>query len=134
MQKRLFLTFISFLIAIAAISQPAYAPDIQKEQLNRGLICFRDGDSLIVSWRLLENEESTSFNIYKNDNLLNCEELKHSTFFKTSIPKDNATIKVVAVDNNKERKKKSASYTITPNIKSYIPIPLSKPENGTTHD
>ena len=76
MQKRLFLTFISFLIAIAAISQPAYAPDIQKEQLNRGLICFRDGDSLIVSWRLLENEESTSFNIYKNDNLLNCEELK----------------------------------------------------------
>lgn len=134
MQKRLFLTFISFLIAIAAISQPAYAPDIQKEQLNRGLICFRDGDSLIVSWRLLENEESTSFNIYKNDNLLNCEELKHSTFFKTSIPKDNATIKVVAVENNKERKKKSASYTITPNIKSYIPIPLSKPENGTTPD
>ena len=134
MQKRLFLTFISFLIAIAAISQPAYAPDIQKEQLNRGLICFRDGDSLIVSWRLLENEESTSFNIYKNDNLLNCEELKHSTFFKTSIPKDNATIKVVAVENNKERKKKSASYTITPNIKSYIPIPLSKPENGITPD
>ena len=71
MQKRLFPTFISFLIAIAAISQPAYAPDIQKEQLNRGLICFRDGDSLIVSWRLLENEESTSFNIYKNDKLLN---------------------------------------------------------------
>ena len=134
MQKRLFQTFISFFIAIAAISQPAYAPDIQKEQLNRGLICFRDGDSLIVSWRLLENEESTSFNIYKNDNLLNCEELKHSTFFKTSIPKDNATIKVVAVENNKERKKKSASYTITPNIKSYIPIPLSKPENGTTPD
>ena len=134
MQKRLFLTFISFFIAIAAISQPAYAPDIQKEQLNRGLICFRDGDSLIVSWRLLENEESTLFNIYKNDKLLNSEELKHSTFFKTSIPKDNATIKVVAVDNNKERKKKSASYTITPNIKSYIPIPLSKPENGTTPD
>lgn len=134
MQKHLFLTFISFLIAIAAISQPAYAPDIQKEQLNRGLICFRDGDSLIVSWRLLENEESTSFNIYKNDKLLNSEEIKHSTFFKTLVPKDNATIKVVAVENNKERKKKSASYTITPNIKSYIPIPLSKPENGTTPD
>lgn len=134
MQKRLFLTFISFFIAIAAISQPAYAPDIQKEQLNRGLICFRDGDSLIVSWRLLENEESTSFNIYKNDKLLNSEEIKHSTFFKTLVPKDNATIKVVAVENNKERKKKSASYTITPNIKSYIPIPLSKPENGTTPD
>ena len=134
MQKRLFLTFISFLIAIAAISQPAYAPDIQKEQLNRGLICFRDGDSLIVSWRLLENEESTSFNIYKNDKLLNSEEIKHSTFFKTLVPKGNATIKVVAVENNKERKKKSTSYTITPNIKSYIPIPLSKPENGTTPD
>ncbi len=134
MQKHLFLTFISFLIAIAAISQPAYAPDIQKEQLNRGLICFKDGDSLIVSWRLLENEESTSFNIYKNDKLLNSEEIKHSTFFKTLVPKDNATIKVVAVENNKERKKKSASYTITPNIKSYIPIPLSKPENGTTPD
>lgn len=134
MQKRLFLTFISFFIAIAAISQPAYAPDIQKEQLNRGLICFRDGDSLIVSWRLLENEESTSFNIYKNDKLLNSEEIKHSTFFKTLVPKDIATIKVVAVENNKERKKKSASYTITPNIKSYIPIPLSKPENGTTPD
>ena len=41
---------------------------------------------------------------------------------------------MVAVENNKERKKKSASYTITPNIKSYIPIPLSKPENGTTPD
>lgn len=134
MQKRLFQTFISFFIAIAAISQPAYAPDIQKEQLNRGLICFKDGDSLIVSWRLLENEESTSFNIYKNDKILNSEEIKHSTFFKTLVPKDNATIKVVAVENNKERKKKSASYTITPNIKSYIPIPLSKPENGTTPD
>lgn len=134
MQKKLFLTFISFLVAIAAISQPAYAPDIQKERLNRGLICLKDRDSLVVSWRLLENEESTLFNIYQDDTLLNSKEIKHSTFFKTLMPKDNATIKVIAIENNKERKKKSASYTITPNIKSYIPIPLSKPKNGTTPD
>ena len=134
MQKHLLLSIITFFVASAAVSQPAYVPEIQKEQLNRGLVCLRDGDSLIISWRLLENEESTSFNIYQDDKLLNTKEIKHSTFFKTSMPKNKAAIKVVAIENNKEQKKKSASYTITNRIKSYIPIPLKKPENGTTPD
>ena len=64
---RILLLIWGVFAAISLMAQPAYAPDIQKEKLGRGLVLLRDGDSLVVSWRMLEGEKKVNFSVYQED-------------------------------------------------------------------
>ena len=116
-------------IVVLLMAQPTYAPDIQKEKLGRGLVLLRDGDSLVISWRLLENEEKVSFHVYQDGNPLNVHNIWSSTFFKTLAPEKEAKITLSAIIDNRQ-----FIYTQTyhPDLKEYISVPLSQPANGIT--
>lgn len=131
MLSRTFFFIIGFLVADMLMAQPAYAPDIQREKLGRGLTLLREGDSLIVSWRLFEDETNTPFNIYKDGKLLNEQNIKNVTFFKTLAPKKDAVITLSAIKNEREF---LYEQKYRPDIQEYLSIPLSKPADGVTPD
>lgn len=115
-------------------AQPAYAPDIQKEVLERGMVCLRDGDSVAISWRMLENDKDVAFNVYRDGKKLNGSPLTGVTFFKTLAPKREATFEVKSVVNGKEKTMKDCTRLFSPDAKDYLSVRLSRPEGGTTPD
>ena len=131
MHKRTYLFIIGFLATVIMLAQPAYAPDIQKENLGRGAVLLREGDSLVISWRLLVGEEKASFNIYEDGKRLNENNLTDRTFFKTLAPKAPADYLIAVIKNDKETVYELKYH---PDLKDYLPIPLSKPEDGITPD
>ena len=117
-------------------AQPAYdMKKIQKEDIGRGLICVRDGDSVVISWRLLaEDKDATTFNIYENGEKLNGTPV-HNTFMKVAAGKTNATYRVATVDEGKESMRKDGEYTLmaqSPDL--YLSVPLNIPNGGVTPD
>ena len=112
MKLRHIISALCIAAAHTATAQPNYAPDIQREQLNRGLICLRDADSIAISWRLLQYEEDWTFNIYINNKKLNSKPLANATFFKTPYTGTTAEIKVVPLRQGKEQPAESATCTI----------------------
>ena len=128
---RTLITITGFFVAIYLIAQPAYAPNIQKEKLGRGLILLREGDSLIVSWRMMQGEDKVPFNIYQDGNPLNGNNLWGATFFKCLAPKNEAAITLSAIINNRIF---TYQQTYHPDIKEYLSIPLNHPANGVTPD
>ncbi len=131
MQARSLILFIVLTATTYAVAQPAYAPDIQKEKLSRGLVCLKDGDSIALSWRLLEGEEKASFDVYQEGNQLNNLNLYNATFFKTLAPKEETTFAIRTIRDNRQF---FYEVTYNPSQKDYISIPLSKPAGGTTPD
>lgn len=120
---------MGILTASTLLAQPAYAPDIQKEKLGRGMVLLRDGDSLVVSWRRLEGEEKVPFNVYMNGNPLNNQNIWDATFFKTLAPETEAEIKLIAI---KDQRQFIYEQTYRPDLKDYISIPLEKPADRVT--
>lgn len=129
MRYRILFPLLGILMANILLAQPAYAPDIQKEKLGRGLILLRDGDSLAISWRLLEGEENTPFSVYQEGLRLNEQNIYGVTFIKTLAPEEPATFSVCAIKNNRQF---ISTQTYRPDLKDYISIPISKPADGTT--
>lgn len=131
MDRLIYAAMIMVASVTLSMAQPAYAPDIQKEKLGRGLICLRNGDSLAISWRLWEDEENAIFNVYQDGKRLNENNITSSTFFKTLEPKEAAELVLSVIKDNRE-----IIYPISyrPTQKDYIAIPLSKPSDGTTPD
>lgn len=129
MLKRVFSSLLGILMTSILLAQPAYAPDIQKEKLGRGLTLLRDGDSLAISWRLLEGEEKVPFSVYQDGNRLNEQNIYGVTFFKTLAPEEESTIVLSAIKDNRE-----FIYTQTyhSDLKDYISVPISKPSDGVT--
>lgn len=127
--------FLSSLICcvhvVFAWTQPNYSPDIQKERLGRGIVTLTDGDSLVISWRMLENEENALFNVYKDGKRLNKNNITNSTFFKTLAPKEPAEFMLTSILDNREI---TYPFNYTPAQKKYLTIPLDKPADGTTPD
>lgn len=134
MKLRHIISALCIAAAHTATAQPNYAPDIQREQLNRGLICLRDADSIAISWRLLQYEEDWTFNIYINNKKLNSKPLANATFFKTPYTGTTAEIKVVPLRQGKEQPAESATCTINAETQNHITIPLDKPSDATTPD
>ena len=128
---RILLLVWGLFAAISLMAQPVYAPDIQKEKLGRGLVLLRDGDSLVVSWRLLEDENNVNFNVYQEGNRLNEQNINTKTFFKTLAPETETEITLTAIKDNREFR---YTQTYHPDLKDYLSIPLSKPADGTTPD
>lgn len=130
-------TFIfSTLLAVSSVvaAQPAYGPDIQKEKLGRGMVCLRDGDSIVVSWRMLEGDGQTAFNVYQDGRRMNSQPLAGATFLKMAATSAEPVCEVKAVVNGKERKLKGCRQVCVAGVRDYLSIPLSRPDGGVTPD
>ena len=135
MIARTFIAIGCFFVSLSSVAQPAYSPDIQKEKLGRGLICLRDGDSIALSWRMLEEDnEKIAFNVYQDGKRLNQSPITNATFFKAPCPQDNALLEVKVVKGKKESAMDNCSVRFTADMKDYLSIPLTKPANGVTPD
>lgn len=135
MIARTILAICCFSATLSSIAQPAYSPDIQKEKLSRGLICLRDGDSIALSWRMLEEDhEKIAFNVYQDGKRLNQTPISHATFYKALCPKDDALFEVKMVQGKKETTMQGGSVRLTADTKDYLAIPLTKPADGVTPD
>lgn len=133
-----FVTITSLILCCFTLqAQPAYDySTIQMENLNRGVICVRQGDSTIISWRLLkEDTPSTGFNVYANGKRLNKKALSNTTFLKVKAERKDVTYTVKTIDNGKEQGRKDGSFLLgSTATEPYISIPLDKPENNKTPD
>lgn len=132
---KLFMLALAMTLCSTLLAQPNYSPDIQKEKLGRGVICLRSNDSIIVSWRLLkEDNEETAFNVYQNGKKQNKKPLKNTTFFKTLTKNAEGTFEVKTLDKGKETNRENGKFVMAKNATDYISIPLRKPENGVDPD
>ncbi len=105
---------------------------IQREQLDRGVVALRNADGQVyVTWRLLEGESTeTPFNVYRNGQLLTRQPLTQGgTFYIDESPiTGDAVYEVRGGQTDGQWNLASQSPT------GYIAIPLDKPEGGETRD
>ena len=105
---------------------------IQREQLDRGVVALRNADGQVyVTWRLLEGESTeTPFNVYRNGQLLTRQPLTQGgTFYIDESPiTGDAVYEVRGGQTDGQWNLASQSPT------GYIAIPLDKPEGGETPD
>ena len=113
-------------------AQPRYdRTQLNLEHLNRGVVAFRDGAQVIVSWRTLSADAiGQPFDVFRNGQKLNTAPLtKGGSFFIDSQP--------LTADATYEVRGGSCdgSFTLkadTPH--GYLPLKLQKPAAGTTPD
>lgn len=116
-----------------ACAQPRYdMANIQREQLNRGVVAVRqDAGHVIVSWRTLyTDKKGEPFDIYRNGVKLNRQPLTTGgTFYVDDSP--------LATDATYEIRGggKNGTYTLAAGApEGYLPIKLQKPEGGISPD
>ncbi len=115
-----------------ATAQPRYrTDDMKREQLNRGVVAFRSGSDVIVSWRTLTTDKTgEAYDIFRNGERLNSQPLTAGgTFFVDHSP--------LAADALYEVRGggKSGSWLLKAGVPDgYIPVTLQKPEDGETPD
>ena len=131
-----FILLLALLVATDILSvlhaQPRYdRTQLNLEHLDRGVVAFRDGAQVIVSWRTLSADATGQpFDVFRNGQKLNTAPLtKGGSFFIDSQP--------LTVDATYEVRGGSCdgSFTLkadTPN--GYLPLKLQKPAAGTTPD
>ena len=113
-------------------AQPRYdRTQLNLEHLNRGVVAFRDGAQVIVSWRTLSADAiGQPFDVFRNGQKLNTAPLtKGGSFFIDSQP--------LTVDATYEVRGGSCdgSFTLKADTpKGYLPLKLQKPAAGTTPD
>lgn len=132
-----FCTLISILLTIPCMqhnlqAQPAYDySKLQHENIGRGVVAFRDGGKVIVSWRTLRSDKTAEpFDIYRNGARLNTQPLTTGgTFFIDQSP--------LTTDATYEVKGGGIDGSFTLKASSpddYLSIPLQKPADGVTPD
>ena len=131
-----FILLLALLVATDILSvlhaQPRYdRTQLNLEHLNRGVVAFRDGAQVIVSWRTLSADAiGQPFDVFRNGQKLNTAPLtKGGSFFIDSQP--------LTADATYEVRGGSCdgSFTLkadTPN--GCLPLKLQKPAAGTTPD
>ena len=131
-----FILLLALLVATDILSvlhaQPRYnRTQLNLEHLDRGVVAFRDGAQVIVSWRTLSADAiGQPFDVFRNGQKLNTAPLtKGGSFFIDSQP--------LTADATYEVRGGSCdgSFTLkadTPN--GYLPLKLQKPAAGTTPD
>ena len=123
---------MAIVLATAASGQPNYDFNrLQREQLNRGVVAFRNEGKVIVSWRTLTSDKTGEpFDIYRNGTRLNKEPLtKGGTMFIDEQPAlGDATYEIRGGGKN-------GTYTLKANApEGYLPVKLQKPADGQTPD
>ena len=114
------------------IAQPAYdMTRLHHEHLDRGVVAFRHGQQVIISWRTLASDAvGQAFDVYRNGEKLNQQPLtKGGTFFVDEHPLN--TPATYEIRGGIEK----GSYTLPADApEDYLPIPLQKPADGITPD
>ena len=117
---------------LTAAAQPRYNLDkMNREKLNRGVVAIRSGQKVVVSWRTLTSDAvGESFDVYRDGKKLNTSPLKKGgTFFVDEQPSDQDAVYEVRGGG------KNGSYTLKKDAPiGFIPIPIQKPDDGTTPD
>ncbi|NQX68662.1 rhamnogalacturonan lyase [Paenibacillus alba] len=104
----------------------------QMEKLDRGLVAVKVTTGVLVSWRLLGTEaSSTSFNLYRNGTKLNATPITTSTNYQDNSGTTSSSYTVRAVVGGVEQ---TASAAVTPWANNYLDVPIQKPAGGTTPD
>ena len=126
--RHIFCTLLSLLAGAAAFSQPRYdMTNIQREQLNRGVVAIRQSDKVIVSWRsLLGDRKGQAFDVYRNGEKLNSAPLTEGgTFFVDNSPAAGDAVYEVRGG------RLDGSYTLKADApEGYLRIPIQRPEGG----
>ena len=131
MKKLTFLLCLT-LLAMAVAAQPRYNKEqMQLEKLNRGVVAFRSGDSVVVSWRILPtDQQGESFHVYRNGQEISGQPLTSGgSFFVDAHPlATDATYEVRGGSLNGQYLLKAGSPD------GYLPVPLQRPADGVTPD
>ncbi len=113
-------------------AQPRYDMDhISREKLDRGVVAFRYGQHVVVSWRTLTSDAvGQPYDIYRNGVKLNKVPLtKGGTFFTDDQPPSGNVVYEVRGGG------KDGRYVLNADApEGYIPVRLQKPADGTTPD
>ena len=132
MKSRNLLSLLMVCMAVLSTAQPKYdIGNMQREQLNRGVVAIRNGQEVIVSWRTLESDAvATPFDVYRNGKKLNQQPLTEGgTVFVDKQPINGKAIYEVRGGGM------NGSYTLSSNApNAYIPIYINKPADGVTPD
>lgn len=105
-------------------------PDIQRpmENLGRGLVAVKTGNSNFISWRWLGTESaSVKFNLYRNGVKINASPLVVTNYTDLN-PVDGASYQVAPVIDGTEGEKCAEVKTLNNN---YFDVPIQKPEDNT---
>ena len=121
------------MLGATAWCQPRYDfTRLQREQLNRGVVAVRNAEGqVVVSWRTLTSDQKGEpFDIYRDGKKLNQQPLTTGgTFFIDAQPLAKDAVYEVRGGG------KDGSFTLKADSPvGYLPIPLQKPEGGTTLD
>ena len=121
------------MLGATAWCQPRYDfTRLQREQLNRGVVAVRNAEGqVVVSWRTLTSDQKGEpFDIYRDGKKLNQQPLTTGgTFFIDAQPLAKDAVYEVRGGG------KDGSFTLKADSPvGYLPIPLQKPEGGTTFD
>ncbi|MBQ6064019.1 MAG: rhamnogalacturonan lyase [Prevotella sp.] len=128
MKKCSLTTILTILLAclgsMTATAQPRYDYDnIQRERLNRGVVAVKNGDQVVVSWRILRSDKTAEpFDIYRNGTKLNTAPLTTGgSFFIDEKPlSTDATYEVKGGNIN-------GSYLLKADSPDgHLPIPIDK--------
>ena len=134
MKKQLLKLLSMLIVTTATWAQPKYdLTKISREKLNRGLGAVRTQDGRVaLSWRTLGSDKKGElFDIYRDGVKLNTQPLTSGgTFFiDEQAPKTSDIIYEVRGGNQ------NGSFTLKVDAPAdYLPIPIQKPEGGTTPD
>lgn len=134
MKKQLLKLLSMLIVTTATWAQPKYdLTKISREKLNRGLVAVRTQDGRVaLSWRTLGSDKKGElFDIYRDGVKLNTQPLTSGgTFFiDEQAPKTSDIIYEVRGGNQ------NGSFTLKVDAPAdYLPIPIQKPEGGTTPD
>ena len=134
--KHILFTFMT-LCAISLPAQPAYnLQKLEQEDLGRGMIAVRkDNRTVSLSWRYLSSDPmETQFNLYRNGTKINADPIGKATYYEDRYTGNKqVTYEVRPIVKGKETGKKNGICTLPENAPiGYIPIPLNRPEGGTT--
>lgn len=116
--------------ATTSMAQTRYdMQQMQTERLGRGVVAYRSGQKVLVSWRTLPSDKpGEAFNVYRNGKRLNAQPLTQGgTLFADEAPLAQGAVYTVEGGGCKE------TFTLPANTPDgYLAIPLAPPADGTT--
>ena len=123
---------LAVITCLPSVAQPRYDMNkLKREKLNRGVVAIREKGKVYVSWRTLSTDATgQAFDVYRNGTKLNSQPLKKGgTFFIDEQPlTTDATYEVRGGGLD-------GAYTLKADAPDgYLPIPIEKPEGGTSPD
>jgi len=137
--KKLAVFAVPFLLLCCNLKTQSSDEGVIKETLGRGLIVVKKSDNVnFVTWRYLSSDPSSvSFNVYRNDSLLNETPISDVTFFEDALTctTSNPSYGVVPVVSGEELSGEKQTFVLLDrNPIGAIEIPLDLPEGGVTPD